>query len=317
MASDRPRRSRPEIINLASPPERYSPRRKMRQVLSQPPIQDLVFGDNSHGGLTWEDYSNLQPYIGPVLREQGRSIEALDQTFPLRCLERRTDENGDEYQCNQQADEDCAVRRCVGAPADQGAIRGQRNPDFPGNVRLRYQRPGDNLKKWDTPQEMLEHKRPSHPVCEECKNLDWRLRIEGWVDQWPHDSAHPDSKRWFRLCKKHTTVARTQGFQRRSINLHPICDCAGTSRQLWSCDNCQDEAQNAWDDRAQHWRQELLHTHKKQGRGKRPYVDWNKPPRAQPPCAWKNCGARGWYGTWESGRRGLSVCLACSSLVVA
>ncbi|KAI4147954.1 MAG: hypothetical protein L6R39_002954 [Caloplaca ligustica] len=300
-------------------PDRYSPRRKLRQVLSQVPVQDQVFGDDSPGGLTWDDYSNLQPFVGPVLREQGKTVEGLDRDFPLRCREQRLDENGVGFQCDES--EDVEVRRCIGVPVDQGAVWGRPNPNFPGTARLRYLRPHDKVKRWDAPPKMWEHKRPAHPVCEDCLRRNWIRRVRVWSYNFPHDSDEADGQRWFRLCKTHSTQARDMNlifaWQSRWGTPYDYCGCATRSERLWSCDYCQDEAQIAWNDRAQYWKEELMHTHKRQGRFKKPYVDRSKRRRAEPACAWKDCGSRGWYGTNESDRSGVSVCLACSCFVVA
>lgn len=316
-----PRQRLRDILGRA--PEGNSPRHRLRRVLSLPQVQDEVFGDHAPGGLEWDDYINLTPYIGPVLHDQGRSIDEHDRIFPLRCAEWRTDENGDRFQCNQDADQDLAVWRCMGLTVDPGHRWGRPNPLFPDNapcnVQLRYPRPEDVFKKWDAPTVWLEHKEPSHPVCQDCRRDNYRRCIRDWLHRWSHDSVHtnPNLQRWFRLCKKHTTIARNARMHRPGVHLSPDCHCTARSRALPRCDNCQREAQNPWNDRAQEWRRELSHTYKKQGRYRRPYVDLNKPARVRPVCAWKGCGGRAWCGTLESDRTGLSVCLACSQLITA
>ncbi|KAL9012512.1 MAG: hypothetical protein Q9173_002725 [Seirophora scorigena] len=287
-----------------SGPSRRSPRQMLRQVLSLPPVQDRVFGDESLGGLTRNDYINLQPYIGPVLMEQDMSSASHDRIFPPTCEEHQKDENNQDYVCGAEPDPDDGfeVQRCRGFLADPGTEKGHRNPGFPGAVRLRLLVPEHRVRRWDFPNVQLRHERPSQFVCDDCRARNHAMRVRQWRGEWPHNSIYPDLQRWFRLCKKHSLLGIAQG-------LHPnpealahrpsSCGCMGRDHPYVAvaCDSCQREAQNPWDDRAQHWRRELLHTHKKQGRRQKPKIDWNKPPRMRPVCAWKDCGEKPWYGT--------------------
>ncbi|KAL8986409.1 MAG: hypothetical protein Q9177_004185 [Variospora cf. flavescens] len=318
------------MANNEGSPRRNRPRkspRMLRKVLSLPPVQDQIFGDESPGRLTWDDYRNLTPVIGPVLNQQGVSRERLDELFPPRCQEVRMNQNNQVYVCDEKQDENFDVRRCGGFRADAGTQKGHRNPNFPGEVQLRLLAPEHRVRTWDSPDEWVEHTRPSHFVCEFCLVPNHQARLRDWRNQWPHNSAHaPHLQRWFRLCKKHTLLGIAQGVHPdpHALALRPPLTCLCTVRDrpemADSCDGCQREAQNPWDDRAQYWRRELLHTHKKRGGGrgrrtKKPRVDWTKAPRTRPVCPWNGCGEKAWYGTRDADRLGLSVCLACSSFV--
>ncbi|KAL8957204.1 MAG: hypothetical protein Q9193_005467 [Seirophora villosa] len=305
-----------------SSPPRRSPRQMLRQILSLPPVQDEVFGDESLGGLTRADYINLQPYIGPVLMEQDMSSASHDRIFPPKCEEHQTDENDEDYVCGAEPDpaERFEVQRCRGFLADPGTEKGHRNPNFPGRVRLRLLVPAHRVKRWDYPNVEIRHERPSQFVCDDCRARNHGMRVRQWRGEWPHNSVHPNLQRWFRLCKKHSLQAITEHVHPnpQALPYRPsACGCMGRDHPFAgvACDSCKREAQDPWDDRAQHWRRELLHTHKKQGRRQKPKIDWSKPPRTRPVCAWKGCGEKAWYGTREADRIGLSVCLACSAFV--
>lgn len=353
MAGGKPIRKNPEIINLVPSEEEtseddkstdepdqwrpaipnqtaagYPPSNGLRRVLSLPEVQDRVFGIDSPGGLTRDDYDNLTPTVGNVLEQQGKGSESLEKMFPVKCNEllRGRRRHEDDRECPRGK----GLRRCVGFYADPGHNAGQPNPHFhqhlqQGVVQHQYQRPQDVLKEWTPPRVHEAHGAPQHQICQNCQLRHESERARVCENQWRANAAPPNLQRWFRLCKKHSTLARSRDMYRANVHFSPACDCMMRVRLERRCDHCHQESHIPWDQRAGHWRNELLHTHKKRGRGKKPYVDLSKPARVMPACAWKDCGRQGWYHRTrtvnprlsESDMLGVSVCLACSALVMA
>ncbi|KAL8932444.1 MAG: hypothetical protein Q9211_006310 [Gyalolechia sp. 1 TL-2023] len=290
------------------------PQQLLRRVLSLPPVQDRVFGENNPGGLGWDDYNNVAGFVGPVIWEQGARG---DRIFPLRCQEWQVARNGDEYICNNLDSEQNPVRRCEGKERDEGAESEEPLEVLPDNIQLRYRGARYPYKQWDEPARRLEHKMPSRPICRDCVRRNYGRRGLAWAALFIHTGPDVDKRRWFRLCKKHSELeTRLINAQPPAPNTVPQCNCIIRNRDRFKCNDCVDEEDWDWDNRAHFWREELLHTYKKQGRGKRPYVDYNKPARAKPVCAYKNCGGRAWYNTRQADAVGLSVCLGCSTKLI-
>ncbi|KAL8937089.1 MAG: hypothetical protein Q9216_004604 [Gyalolechia sp. 2 TL-2023] len=289
-------------------------RRMLRNVLSLPPVQDRVFGEHSQGGLDWQDYNNVAGLVGPVVWEQGGTG---DRIFPLRCQERQAAPDGTESTCNNLISAQMRVRRCEGKERDEGAASGQVLEELPDDIELRYWDNRYPFRRWDAPARRIEHHRSSRPICRQCVERNYMRRAVAWADSFLHNGPVVDKRRWFRLCKKHSeSEAQRVNATRPLPNTVPQCACISHNRNVFKCNACVDEEDWDWGHRAQVWRDELLHTYKKHGRRRRPYVDHNKPARVRPACPYKDCGGRGWYNTLDADAVGLSVCLGCSALLI-
>lgn len=305
----------------------------LRTIFSQFGIQDTLFGHDSIGGLDRDDYDSLQVLLG---RFMPRETQA--RMMPLRCQVSITDANtGFIRPCATEAAGNLQVRRCEGSQVDQAGFWGQRNNNFPGNARLGYHaqrwpwQPTGQVKSWTAPQARVHHPGwPKPVICDGCQWNSWGVVDARRYQEAPFGAQVPNRRRWARFCKQHCMQLRNQHpnlWPRRAfVDLTLNCDCSHTHGRPWSCETCAQDTENALVDRAQHWRNELLHTYTKQKRQRRrqPYVDMNKAARKEPACPWKNCGARPWIGHRRPGEAdnhgdadaiGLSLCLACSAVM--
>lgn len=303
---------------------------KLRTIFSQQGIQDTLFGRNSPGGLDRNDYDSMQVLVGTVIthESQARMTPLQCQTLDRTIVPPRI--------CGTESTGNTQVRRCEGSRVDPGN-------NFPGNAVLAYHprrwrwQDAREVKRWTQPTTRVPH--PTWPKPTMCTNCERHVRVNCRAQRLfesPYNSPMPNRRRWARFCKQHCMELRnqfpTRWPQRAYINYNLDCCCedaASIGGTLWSCDRCLEITDNAWVDRAQHWREELLHTYVRQKRARRriPYVDMTKPARAQPACPWKNCGKRPWIaplGQDEDGEEeflgeaeniGLSLCLGCSFIV--
>ncbi|KAL8895898.1 MAG: hypothetical protein Q9207_007960 [Kuettlingeria erythrocarpa] len=302
-AEDKSARSLQAILNQT--PAGYSPQHGLRQVLSLPEVQDRAFGIDSPGGLTRDDYNNLTTIIGPVLDEQGKSTETLERIFPVDCDEMLPHDSEGNSEDNSEDDIACpgqeGLRRCVGYYADPGHVAGQPNPSFDnqvqqGRIRLHYvDEEQDVLQKWTAPTVHQAHGAPQHQICQNCWLSHGRQRVRDCNSDWRGNVDPPIHQRWFRLCKKHSTLARSLDMDERNEDFTPNCNCMKSVRLERRCGQCHQESIITWDQRAQHWRNELLHTYRKRGKYQRPFVDLSKQAKVRPVCAWKGCGRPAWY----------------------
>lgn len=238
---------------------------------------------------------------------------------------------------------DSHVRRCEGRKVDALVPWRTNNPNFPGNVTLRLRQPGDDFLTWDDTAPLDSHNRRIYPTCNPCY-IGHRIEtsLAGRAN-YPHNSATPNLRRWARLCKRHALLVRgrdrpdplplRQGRhfetlpqnQERALDHRSRCNCfhrvyGAPANEIRICSGCAGESMRALQDRADHWMRVLRHTHRRQVQNARPYVEFNvrkKPARAKPGCPYRNCGRNPWIEQGQSEVMGLSVCLACSTVVVS
>lgn len=301
----------------------------LRTIFSQQGIQDRLFGPNSPGGLDRDDYDSMQVLVGRVMSHESQS-----RITPLVC------------QCGEPVEVFnngvMSVRRC------QGSFKGDAG-DFPRPGELDY-RPTNwhrwqdpywavNVKRWKRTQTHFPH--PTWPkplMCARCQFfIRQRLQVQR-TNTCPYNAINPNLRRWARFCKQHCMQLRNKypRLWAQRVYVEPRrdwdCRCDAAAKHLYSCYPCKTESDNAWVDRAQHWRNELLHTYVRQKRVNRrkPYVDYTKPARAEPACPWKNCGRIPWItrrtrldeegyveDVGDASKIGLSLCLGCSAIVLA
>lgn len=324
----------------------------LKLLLNLGEIQDQLFGPNSVGGLTWDDYLNIVPYTMDTNTRLSVLHGKCDEFFPFQCQEFvPIEEVPNAVEVHGTEDN---VGRCEGRKVDDGVAWRTPNQNFPGNVELRLRRTQDYFPKWDPLQPFQSHHQrypPGHalsgrcipgwgvyPVCHGCYIDHYSDDDIAHRENFPHNSAAPLQRRWARLCKRHALFLRQYDRQQKTwpprlqatlpenqaaIRLtRSTCACHG---EVWFdgiripriCLGCSNETSNALQDRARYWRNQLMHTHRRQRRGARPYVDFRKPERREPACAFRNCGRQAWIGTREAEIMGLSVCLACSKVVVS
>ena len=305
---------------------------KLKQVFQVVDLKDM-FGANSKCGLTWTDYNNIEPFVGRILAGE------CHRYFPLEC------QDIPPIPMFPNGHPTLQVLRCGGRKVDAGVPWRTNNLHFPGHITLRLRQPGDDFLKWDVtaPRESHHQRWPVvfvhlglrtmpgrgiHPVCFGCSNrFRGRDRNNGRAN-FPYNSAAPHLRRWARLCKRHTLVIR----QRDDVPPppapgYPGCNCHQMVFKddpydvdgVRMCLGCVNESTRALQDRADHWRNVLRHTYRRQRRRgtPKPYVDMNKAEKQEPQCPYRNCGRPPWIGTRESEIMGLSVCLACSTVVVS
>lgn len=327
----------------------------LKQLLNVRPVGNAIFGPDSAGGLTWQDYQSVVRCIRPIDDLVGR----CDRVFPLICQEIPPPITFLAGHPNQ------GVERCEGRKVDARVPWRANNQNFPGNVTLQLRQPGDDFLTWDdtAPRESHHQRYPEfnrlgrrhplglqcmpgrgiHPVCFRCYHRHRADISANARANYPHNSMTPNPRRWARLCKRHTLLIRSrprpdplplrQGRyfdtlpenQARLPYYQSTCDCfdkvfgpPGNSARM--CLGCVDESTRALQDRADHWMRLLRHTHRRQRRGTRPYVEFDevkKPARLEPGCPYRNCGRNPWTGTRDSEIMGLSVCLACSTVVAS
>ncbi len=315
----------------------------LRQFLNLGEMQEMLFGPNSVGGLTWADYLAIVPCISQP-NTRGILHGECDRLFPLECQEFRPIAgmgNGVEL-CESTVD----VARCDGRKVDAGVGWRDPHPNLPGDINLQLRRPRDDIPNWDPVQPRESHHqryprehplnvrcmpdRGIHPVCYRCSSSHFVDSDVGRTD-FPHNSGRPLQRRWARLCKRHALLIRERRHLQTTVaqNLRlgdltrSTCECHNEvffdgARAARMCSGCVGETSAALHNRARHWRNELMHTHRRQRRGTRPYVDFNKPARLEPGCPYRNnCGRQACIGTQQAEIMGLSVCLACSQVVIS
>lgn len=236
------------------------------------------------------------------------------------------------------------VQRCEGRKVDALVPWRTNNPNFPGNVTLQLRQPGDDFPTWDDTAPLQNHPNGGiYLTCNPCyRGHRNDASLAGWAN-YPHNSATPNLRRWARLCKRHALLVRgrdrpdplplRQGRrfetlpqnQQRRIEHRSRCDCyhrvyGAPANEIRICSGCADESMRALQDRADHWMRVLRHTHRRQVQNPRPIVEFNvrkKPARAKPACPYRNCGRSPWIEQGQSEVMGLSVCLACSTVVAS
>ncbi|KAI4183030.1 MAG: hypothetical protein L6R41_005640 [Letrouitia leprolyta] len=252
----------------------------LRRVLSTPAVQDRVFGEDSLGGLSWEDYNNIAGFVGPVIFEQGGRA---DRIIPLRCQERLPPGI-----CNRRSTPQNPVQRCEGQKRDQGAQPGHRITPLPATVQLRTL-DEEIFRVWDEPEQHFRHNQ--HPICKDCVDRNFARRWRDWARLFTYTGPNIGIPRYFRLCKRHSELlAQHPDASPRVPNRRPHCRCLARAenprdngqvvdpgRLVFKCNRCTYEEDWDWENRANKWLAELRHTYKRQGRLKRAYVDFNKP----------------------------------------
>ncbi|KAL9582100.1 MAG: hypothetical protein Q9212_003496 [Teloschistes hypoglaucus] len=312
-----------DLLNRGTLPDGHP----LRTIFSQPGIQDMLFGFHSPGTLDRNDYDSMQVLVGRVMSRQAQA-----RIIPLWCQV----PSRNHRPCNRESTDNIKVKRCQGRLVDQAN-------NFPGNAVLAYH-PGHwpwmsrqmalDFKTWTPPATRVPHRMPKLMMCALHLVEKWGEGQRRRLADCPYKAPYPDRRRWARLCKQHCMQLRNLHPGRWSQRLYVTetldCKCRSATGILWSCTECAEYTDRAMEDRAQHWRNELLHTYVRQKRvnKRKPYVDMTKPARAEPVCPWKNCGARPWIARrgmdadgfiediGEAEKIGLSLCLGCSLVLL-